>query len=86
MLSYQKYKRLRVRGAVLDEVARLVALDALDVRHLVPELDAVELVRVLQQLRPERGRDELRRVRQLVDHVRDRFAVLRVQRLRGYRL
>lgn len=71
-----------MRGAVLHEVPGLVSRDALDVRHLVPELDAVELVRVLEQLRPEGGRDELRRRRQLVDHVRDRAPVLSVEGLR----
>lgn len=37
--------------------------------HLVPELDSIELVGRLQQLRPEGGGDELSVTRQLHDHV-----------------
>lgn len=37
--------------------------------HLVPELDAVELVGRLEQLRPEGGGDELGVASQLHDHV-----------------
>lgn len=37
--------------------------------HLVSELDAVELVGGLEQLRPEGGGDELGVARQLHDHV-----------------
>lgn len=47
-------------GAVFDEVSSLLLSDALNVGHFVPELDAVELVRVLQQLRPKSCGDELR--------------------------
>lgn len=80
-LKTPKNKYLGVCSAILDEVPRLLPADALDVRHLVPELDSVELVRVLQQLGPERGGDELRRRGELVDHVGDGFTVLGVQRL-----
>lgn len=65
-------------GAVLDEVPSFLLRDALDVWHFVPELDAVELVRVFQQFRPESRRDELRGGRQLVDHVGYRFTMLSV--------
>lgn len=38
-------------------------------RHLVPELDSVELVCRLEQLRSEGGGDELSVARQLNNHV-----------------
>ena len=37
--------------------------------YLVAELDAVELVRVLEKFRPERRRNELCIVRQFVNHI-----------------
>lgn len=73
-----------MRGVVLDEVVSLLPAHTLDVWDFVPELDAVELVCVLQQLRPESGRDELRAGAQLVDDVSDAFAVGSVQSLRNY--
>ena len=42
----------------------------------VAEPDAVELARVLEQLPPEGGRDELGAVGQLVDHVGYGFPVV----------
>ena len=37
-----------VSGVVLDEVVRVRAGDAVDVGDLVPELDSVELARVVE--------------------------------------
>jgi hypothetical protein len=70
-----------VRLVILDEVPRHIPRDALHVTDFISELDPVELVGVFQQLRPESRRDELRLPRQLVYHIRNRFPVLRVQRL-----
>ena len=72
-----------MRGVVLNKVPGLVPTNTLHVRHFVPELDAVELVGVLEQLGPEGGGDELRAPRQLVDDVRHALAVRRVQGLRS---
>lgn len=70
-----------MRGVVFDEVSGDFPGDAIDVADLVAEPDAVELVRVLEQLGPEGGRDELRVVAQLVDHVGDGLAMLGVEGL-----
>lgn len=65
-------------STIFDEVSGFLLRDTLDVRHFVPELDAVELVGVFQQLGAERRRDELRGRRQLVDHVGYRLTMLSV--------
>lgn len=65
-------------SVILHKVLRLLLRHTLDVRHLVAELDAVELVGVLQQFWPEGGCDELGRGGQLVDHVSYGFAMLGV--------
>lgn len=53
---------------VLDEAHRGALVDGVDVGDLVAERDAVVVVRVLEELRAEGGRNELSGVRQLVDH------------------
>lgn len=67
---------------VFDKVSRHFAGHAVDVRHLVAEPNAVEFVRMLEQLGPESGGDELGLRTQLVDHVGDGLAMLGVQSLK----
>ena len=45
-----------MRGVVVNKVVCVVAGDAVDVGNLVAELDAVELGRVLEELRSGRRR------------------------------
>jgi hypothetical protein len=66
---------------VLDEIAGNLPRDAIDVADFVAETNAVEFVRIFQQFRSEGGGDELGVVAQLMDHVSDGFAMLRVERL-----
>lgn len=68
---------------VLDEIPSHLARHTVDVRHLVAETDAVEFVRVLEQLRPEGGGDELRLRAELVDHIGDRLSMLCVESLQN---
>lgn len=74
---------LSVGVIILDEVLGLLPRDAIDVADLVAKPDAVKLVRILEQLRPERGCDELGRVTKLVYHVRDSLSMHCIQCLRG---
>lgn len=68
-------------GVVLDEISGNLPSDAFDVTDFITELDAVKLVRMLEQLGTERGGNKLCAGRQLVDHVGHRFTMLRVQSL-----
>ena len=61
---------LGLGGVIVHEVEGLLLGDTVHVRHLVPELDTVELAGVLEELGPEGRRDELGAVGELVDHVR----------------
>lgn len=66
---------------VLHEIASHLTSHTVDMGHFVPESYTIKFVRMLQQLWPERRRDELRIVTLLVDHVGDSFAMLGVQSL-----
>lgn len=74
---------LSVGVVILNKVLGLFPRDAIDVADFVAKPDSVKLVRILEQLRPERGCDELRRVTKLVYHVRDSFSMHCIQCLGG---
>jgi len=66
---------------ILDKVLGLLPSHTINVADLVPKTHAIEFMGILEQLRPERGRNKLCSVTQFMDHISYRLTMHCIQSL-----